>query len=322
MLRDSVLLNDWHVVAKSSDLPEGSLLGARVLEEDLVLWRVNGKANVWQDLCVHRGTRLTLGSIEGETLVCGYHGWTYNGDGECVRFPAHPEQTPPPTAKVKSYRSEEKYGLVWACLGDNPGKIPTFPEWDDASYRKIFCGPYRYKASGPRAVENFLDVAHLPFLHAGYLGEKSHAEIQDYQVDITDHGIEARDVLIWQPDPDGTGVGKNVNYTYRVLRPLTMYLSKKTDEGVFSIFATVTPVSESESVASFWLALNYSHETPEEELRAFQDKITGQDIPVVESQRPEKLPLDLQAELHLRSDRIAVAYRKWLRQLGLTFGTA
>jgi len=57
-------------------------------------------------------------------------------------------------------------------------------------------------------------------------------------------------------------------------------------------------------------------------LRSFQDKITNQDIPVVESQRPERLPLDLQAELHLRSDRIAVAYRKWLRNMGLTFGTA
>lgn len=67
---------------------------------------------------------------------------------------------------------------------------------------------------------------------------------------------------------------------------------------------------------------DYASETPDEELRACQDRITGQDIPIVESQRPEKLPLDLQAELHLRSDKIAVAYRKWLRQLGLSFGTS
>ncbi len=50
--------------------------------------------------------------------------------------------------------------------------------------------------------------------------------------------------------------------------------------------------------------------------------ITWQDVPIVESQRPELLPLDLQAELHLRSDRTAIAYRKWLREPGLTFGTA
>lgn len=61
---------------------------------------------------------------------------------------------------------------------------------------------------------------------------------------------------------------------------------------------------------------------PDEQVRQFQDVIIKQDIPIVESQRPELLPLDLQAELHLRSDRTAIAYRKWLRELGLTFGTA
>lgn len=101
-----------------------------------------------------------------------------------------------------------------------------------------------------------------------------------------------------------------------------MYLSKDTKEGRFSIFATVCPLSEFESVAWFWIAMDYGHEVPEKDIVALQDEITGQDIPVVESQRPERLPLDLQAELHLRSDRIAVAYRKWLKQMGLTFGTA
>jgi phenylpropionate dioxygenase-like ring-hydroxylating dioxygenase large terminal subunit len=322
MIEDPVLLNDWHPVARSSDLQEASIISARLLGEDLVLWRMHGKAMAWQDLCVHRGTRLTLGHIDGDDLQCGYHGWTYNTDGECVRIPAHPEQKPPPKAKVRTYGCKESYGLIWATLGEPDRDVPMFGEWNDASFRKVPCGPYRYMASGTRAVENFLDVAHLPILHAGMLGERTHAEIADYSVEQTDDGIVARDVKIWQPDPDGTGVGKNVTYTYKVFRPLTMYLSKETEEGAFSIFATVCPVSEFESVAWFWLAMNYGKDIPEAELVAFQDRITGQDIPVVESQRPERLPLDLQAELHLRSDRIAVAYRKWLRQLGLSFGTA
>jgi phenylpropionate dioxygenase-like ring-hydroxylating dioxygenase large terminal subunit len=71
-----------------------------------------------------------------------------------------------------------------------------------------------------------------------------------------------------------------------------------------------------------WLAMNYGHDTPTAEIKAFEDRVTAQDIPIVESQRPELLPLDLPAELHLRSDRTAIAYRQWLRQLGLTFGTA
>ncbi len=101
-----------------------------------------------------------------------------------------------------------------------------------------------------------------------------------------------------------------------------MYLCKDSTEGRFSIYATVRPTSEFESTAWFWIAMNYGHEIPEEEIVSLQNQITAQDIPVVESQRPERLPLDLQAELHLRSDRIAVAYRKWLGKIGLTFGTA
>ena len=61
---------------------------------------------------------------------------------------------------------------------------------------------------------------------------------------------------------------------------------------------------------------------PDEELSKFQDLVTGQDIPIVESQRPELLPLDLQAELHVRSDRRAIAYRRWLKQRGLRYGIA
>ncbi len=322
MLEDPALLHDWHPIARSSDVPEASVLPAKLLGEDLVVWRINGEARVWQDLCVHRGTKLSLGHLEGDLLECAYHGWTYNESGECVKFPAHPEQRPPPKAKVKTYRTVERYGLVWACLGEPSCDVPEFEEWEDSSFRKLPCGPYRYHASATRAVENFLDVAHLPFVHEGILGERARPEIQDFEVELSHEGIVAKNVRIWQPDPDGTGVGKEVNYTYKVMRPFSMYLSKDTKEGRFSIYAAVCPTSELESVAWFWIAMNYGHDIPPEEIISLQDRITGQDIPVVESQRPERLPLDLQAELHLRSDRIAVAYRKWLGQLGLSFGTA
>jgi len=87
------------------------------------------------------------------------------------------------------------------------------------------------------------------------------------------------------------------------------------------MYFTVTPVSELSSIAWTYVGKDYEN-IPDEETQQFEDMITLQDVPIVESQRPELLPLDLQAELHLRSDRTAIAYRKWLRQLGLTFGTA
>jgi phenylpropionate dioxygenase-like ring-hydroxylating dioxygenase large terminal subunit len=171
-------------------------------------------------------------------------------------------------------------------------------------------------------IENFLDVGHFPFVHAGFLGDPGHTEVGDYEVETTPEGIIARDIRVWQPDPDGTGKSAEVKYTYRVLRPLTAYFLKSQEEQRFSILCSVTPIDEQASAAWMIMALNYAPETSDEQLRNFQDVVSAQDVPIVESQRPELLPLDLQAELHLRSDRTAIAYRKWLTKIGLKYGTA
>lgn len=322
MLNDPVLVNDWHVVAYAPDLKEGQPMAARLLEEDLVLWRVGDRIHAWRDLCIHRGTRLSLGRIEQGTLICPYHGWTYNEEGRCIRFPAHPNQTPPAKACAKVYQAQERYGWIWVSLGNPTRDVPPFPQWDDAAFNKVHCGPYTYKASGPRAVENFLDVTHFPFVHQGLLGDPQYPEINDYEVEISAEGVTAKDITVWQPDPDGSGKGARVTYTYKVLRPLTACFVKSSEGPRFAMYFTVTPVSETDSIAWTYVAMDYDTNRPDDQIRAFEDMITWQDVPIVESQRPELLPLDLQAELHLRSDRTSVAYRRWLRELGLTFGTA
>jgi len=316
---DPVLFNDWHVVAYASDLKEGKPMAVRLLEEDIVLWRVGDTIHAWRDLCLHRGTRLSLGKIENECLICPYHGWTYNEEGQCIRFPAHPQQIPPAKAHAQVYGVQQRYGWIWVTLGKPEHDPPVIPEWDDRSFRKVDCGPYGIRANGPRVIENFLDVTHFPFVHQGFLGDPAYPEVNDYEVETTADGVTARDISVWQPDPDGTGQGAYVNYTYKVLRPLTAYFIKNTG-GRFAIFFTVTPVQEGYSQAWMYVAMDYS-ELPDEQVRLFQDEIFKQDLPIVESQRPELLPLDLQAEIHLRSDRTAIAYRKWLKELGLTFGT-
>jgi phenylpropionate dioxygenase-like ring-hydroxylating dioxygenase large terminal subunit len=219
------------------------------------------------------------------------------------------------------YRSCVRYDWVWVTLGEPQQAVPAFPEWDDASFRKVHTGPYSIETSGPRAIENFLDVAHFPYVHAGLLGDPAHAAINDYTVEMGEDGITARDITVWQPNPDGSGQGAEVTYTYRVLRPLTAYFVKTSQGPRFAMFFTVTPVSERRCIAWQYVALNYGEQS-EEEIRRFEDAVMQQDIRVIESQRPELLPLDLQAELHLRSDRTAIAYRRWLRHLGMTFGTA
>jgi len=319
---DPFLSCAWIAVASSDSLEEGCVRPVKLLEEELVLWRGQGVVHAWQDLCVHRGAKLSLGKVKQGRLVCRYHGWEYDADGRCVHIPAHPEMRPSERAKVKAFWVEERYGLIWVSLNAPTSEIPEFKEWEDAGFRKIFCGPYHYKASAPRVVENFLDVTHFPYVHAGLLGDENKPEVSEFVAERVNGKIVAKDIKVWQPDPDGFGKGAIVSYTYECLNPLTAKFSKRWDDKVFVGYLTTTPVTQTETIAWIWLALNYDFEVPEQKIREFQDSIVKQDIEVVESQRPEKLPLDLSAELHLKSDRIAIAYRKWLKELGLTFGTS
>lgn len=322
MINDPVLLNDWHVVGPVTALDDTGMLGARLLGEDIVIWRAGGQILAWQDLCLHRGAKLSLGEVHGETLMCPYHGWTYDSVGQCVRMPAHPQQKPPAKARVKTYHTCVAYDLIWVCLGVPEYDLPPFPEWNDPTFRRVLCGPYTFRAAGPRMIENFLDVAHFPYVHENILGVRDRPEIADYEVVTDEWGITASDIEVFQPNPDGTGEAKTVTYTYKVFRPLVAYFKKEATGPRFAIIMMVTPIEQTHSLMWMWMVMNHSYEKPEEELRAFQDEIALQDLPIVESQRPELLPLDLQAELHLRSDKAAIAYRRWLNQLGVTFGTS
>jgi phenylpropionate dioxygenase-like ring-hydroxylating dioxygenase large terminal subunit len=326
ILSDPLLMNDWLAVAWSSAVPRNKLLPVRVLGRDLALWRSESGLHAWRDVCVHRGAKLSLGKIsckdDSECVTCPYHGWEYGVSGQCVRIPSHPDQPPPSRARVDTFAVREKHGIVWVCLGDPHREVPLFPEGAAAGYRIVLAGPYQFHAQGPRIIENFLDVAHLSCAHAGLLGDSEHSEVGDYTVKTTEQGIIAQDIPIWQPDPDGTGRAAHVHYTFWVERPLTARLVKLQGDQRFAILAAVTPVDTETSLAWIVLAMNYGHDVPEEELRRFQDIVTAQDIRIVDSQRPELLPLDLQTELHLRSDHLAIAYRRWLNGLGLRYGTS
>ena len=325
-VKDPLLLNEWFAAAWNSSVSPETLLPVRMLGQDIVLWRDGQGLHAWRDLCVHRGAKLSLGRIsgiqKGRCVICPYHGWEYNASGECVRIPAHPDQPPPSRARVETFAVREKFGLIWVCLGTAHGDVPSFPEGETSGYRLVPTGPYLFRAQGPRIIENILDLAHLPTAHAGLLGDPAQAEIGEYEVTTTENGIIARDIPIWQPDPDGTGRSAKVHYTYWVEHPFATRLIKIHGDQRFAILGTVTPVDDHTSLAWIVLAMNYAHEVPDEDLRRFQDAVTAQDVRIVNSQRPELLPLDLQAELHLRSDLIAIAYRRWLQQLGLRYGTS
>ncbi|MBD2018727.1 aromatic ring-hydroxylating dioxygenase subunit alpha, partial [Leptolyngbya sp. FACHB-36] len=289
---------------------------------DVVLWRgQNQTVHAWEDRCPHRSVRLSNGSVADNTLVCSYHGLAYDTTGQCVKVPAHPGYTAPKQACTRTFQAQERYGLIFVCLGEPAQEITPFPEWGDRAYRFYTTGPYHIRSNGFRAIENFLDVAHFPFIHTGILGDPEKPEIDDYEVVLNEDGVFARDIRVWQPDPYGTGEGAYVSYDYWAFRPLTAYLRKLSPTGdCLTLLYTVTPISEVECVAWMSGAINYGHEISEDEIKAFQDEIVLQDLNNLESHTPQQIPLAGQTEFHLPSDRTSLVYRKWLKQLGLRYG--
>jgi phenylpropionate dioxygenase-like ring-hydroxylating dioxygenase large terminal subunit len=325
VLEDNVLRAQWFAVAQSCDVPEGLPVARRLLGGDIVLWRDGGRIHAWQDLCIHRGAKLSLGKVRDGCMVCPYHAWVYDSEGKCIHIPAQPDRTPPLRARANVFRAIERYGLTWVCVADPATDVPEFPLAEDEAYRSFVCGPYRFEAKGPRLIENFLDVGHLAIVHAGLLGNADHEAVPEYEVEEgypDSAGPVAKDIRIHQPDPDGTGQAAEVSYDYQVHAPLVASFVKSQGDNKLFMGYSITPIEEGSSEAWAVFAMNYGFEIPEETLRAFQQTVVLQDKAVVESQRPELLPLDLQEELHLRSDRMAIAYRKWLKATGLKYGVA
>lgn len=327
---DKVLLNDWHVVASVEECSPGTIKPVTLLGEDLIVWRSSEPDSpilVWRDYCPHRGARLSLGEVGNQTLMCGYHGWVFDGDGKCLHIPAHPDLKPSAGAKVKTYHCQERYGLVWVCLGEPAVDIPSFPEWEDSSYRKFLCGPYPFNSSGPRVIENAVDMSHFPFIHEGGLGDRSQAVVPDYEVETDGEGVIVRNIRNWQPS-SGTPINGVVERWQRVCRPLTVYAFINFPSGIRTILYTVTPVQEDKSIVWMWVATNFEHDTPLSDLVGFQDRLGQEDALFLETQRPVALPLiphdstsnEWPIDLHVPSDRLSVAYRRWLKELGLTFG--
>jgi phenylpropionate dioxygenase-like ring-hydroxylating dioxygenase large terminal subunit len=331
---DHVLLNDWHVVAASEDVVAGTLVPATLLERDLVIWRDEaGAVHVWEDLCIHRGARLSKGYIQNDRVVCPYHGWNYDGTAQCVLMPAAPTETPMKKARALAHRSMEKYGLVWTCLGTPDHDIPDFPEWKDDAYKKVVCGPYKFR-SGYRAVENFVDPTHFPFVHAGVNGIIDQPDpILPYQVTESEDGLATSEIRVTQPYGDPRNIPVTAYYAYKCLRPLVAYFKKRvvisdpekaalgSPEDRFCTYLTAQQVSPTESIVRIVCAMNFSPAPSDEEVRRRQDLVYAQDSAIVDTQRPERIPVDLRDELHHRTDLLSQKYRSWMRKMGVTYGT-
>ncbi|MCU6792745.1 aromatic ring-hydroxylating dioxygenase subunit alpha [Paenibacillus sp. WQ 127069] len=321
-MKKDYLLNEWHCVYLASELKEEPQQ-VFALGERVVIYRTKTEVHAFKDLCIHRGAALSLGKVKNGLLVCPYHAWEYNTAGECEKIPALPcGKAIPSKAKATVYRCIEHIGFIWVNIGEDPAPLVAFPEYDQDEYRTVAIGPYDVKANAPRIVENFLDIAHLMFVHEGMLGDADHAEIPVFDINFTDGRYITSEILLYQPNPDGRSSEGYSNYVYEILSPMTARFKKKAQDSnnEFSFFITVVQEKEEQTKVFMLHSRNFELDQPDEPYTRFTDILLKQDIEIIESQKPELLPLDLQEEMHLKSDAISIAYRRWLKKLGVETG--
>jgi len=203
----------------------------------------------------------------------------------------------------RALRVQVAYNHVWTTLSDKPRPLFTIPEADEQERRFVPCGVVRVKCSPLRAVENFLDIAHFPFVHTGVLGAEPHTEVYKYDADIseTEDEVIATNIKFYQPQASKSADGGiQTEYIYRVPAPMVAV-----DEETCDVWP--------------WMAL-YDEESTMAELIQFQQLIFLQDRSILENQIPRKLPLDPGQELPTRADLTSIAYRRWLRKRGAHYG--
>lgn len=315
-----MLKNFWYAIALSDEVTrEPKRITA--LGSELVAYRdTQGHPVVMSDLCVHRGGALSDGWTSGNCVVCPYHGWEYEPDGSCTRIPANPPDRPiPRKARVDAYPAADKYGFIWAFLGDLPEAerppLPAFPEIDDPEYKPLW-GEYWWDVHYTRAVENGMDISHAPFVHAGSFGNRDEPEVPDYQVEALPFGGDAT-VALNPPPLKGFwgrlrgGERPPVKATGGFRMPNITRLHVRLPLGEFILYSAHLPVDETRT-RTLWLQLRNFFKRDFFDRDAYKRviKIFDEDRRTVLEQRPELLPYDLAAELHVRSDAVQIAYRK------------
>ncbi len=218
-----------------------------------------------------------------------------------------------------------EYLYVWTCLGSPPDRLFAIPEFSEPDRRNVHAGTIGVHVSAPRAVENFLDMGHFPFVHTDVLGAEPHTEVVEYDVHIDPdtNDVWATECVFYQPRAATTSTeGQMSDYLYRVPHPFCVILYKTTplDKDRMDVIALFCrPTAQDRIEAHMFLSLLDPDNTAAA-IRKFQQTIFGQDKPILENQHPKLLPLDSRAETPIRADKVAIAYRRWLSDLGVTYG--
>ncbi|MBO9101130.1 MULTISPECIES: aromatic ring-hydroxylating oxygenase subunit alpha [unclassified Rhizobium] len=326
-----ILARHWYPIALCRDIG-GTPVAAKLLDETLVIYRSGNQIVVANDICPHRGVPLSMGSADGESIICAYHGLRFGAGGRCHHVPAHPDMHIPEKLHLRTYPVVERYGLVWTRLrpastedvdGTADTTIADMPHWDDPDFQQIVCPTIDIFGFAGRQIEGFLDVAHFGFVHTATFGDANNTVVPPYVPKFNPAGfeVEYRSSVGNYP----IGISDHGRPGFEWLRHFRMHLPFTATltvhfpgEARLVIMNAASPVSAKVTRLFAPIARNFDRGLPIQDVYDFNRRVFEEDKAIVEAQKPECLPLDPLLEAHIPADRSSIAYRRGLRDLGLS----
>ena len=321
---DPTLEQAWHPLARSRDVT-GTPRKERLLGVDWVLWRdAQGTVRAFVDQCPHRLAPLSLGSCEGSSLRCPYHGWLFNEEGVCVEIPAlGPDATLPSRAKLTAAAAvAESHGMVFIAPREPLTPLPSIDAATDSTYMAGDLPVLRTRGSAGLLADNFLDMAHFPFVHAGTFGADEVREVPPYSVEREGYCFSA----VYEHDfanREDPGVAAGIRplvqrrrLTYRYVAPFHLELAIEfLDAGGANVIGFFLVPEDDDTVrvySTLWRNdLDFSEERMREAV-AFEIAVVEEDLALQSRFGDLRLPLDPTIELHTKADRTTIELRRIL----------
>ena len=252
--------NYWYPVAWANQLKPGDIMPVVIWQQAIALYRdANDQIHALEDACPHKGVALHKGKVQGCNLACAYHGWEFDGSGQCVSIPYLPQGQKLPRAQARSYPVQEKYNMIWVFPGDpalaTTRQPPDMPEFQHPDWLMVPVTA-RMQAHFSICNENSMDVFH-GFLHENLQGWfdpvlKSLRETEDSvcaEYEVSYKGRMAKFLGLSDRADEVTSRTISVQYRY------PHYYSFL--EGVSTLYLMRLPVdkTESRSFALFFLKI-------------------------------------------------------------------
>jgi phenylpropionate dioxygenase-like ring-hydroxylating dioxygenase large terminal subunit len=317
-----VLERYWHAIATSIEATPGPL-PRTLLGRPLVVWRgPDGQVVAAPDRCPHRQAPLSAGTVSDGVLVCCYHGWNFGAAGRCVRVPSAVDELPiPPAAHLDTVHVAERYGLVWVCLGDPVKGIPEIAQDADRAFRRINSPVQEWETSATRMVDNFLDIAHFPWVHTGTFGRAQETTVPTIELEPLDdsfHGYR------YEVEVDNTSSTVTTGLAAKVLTrqmstgfslPFNVRSTIHYESGLDHVILLIsTPISDTRSYFTFVVWRNDDFSVPSDEVIAFDRAIGEEDRRMLE-QVGGVLPLGRTDLVSVQADKASVEWRRRFAEL-------